>query len=432
MAAIEVRTRQDGSRSFRLKWRYGGGRGGAPQSVTYADLADAKRMKGAVEALGHLVYAEDPRVQTFELVTGQRPTSYTAPTFGEVAERYILSRTRASAQTRDLYRFTVKSRLSALVNRPIEAITDDDIRQVINTITDSGGSATAAYEMTCSVFKFAVNKGMLPGGNPTVFVEAPKKRGRTANFLTVDEAQSLVDACRRDRSVAVGAALADLVVVILGTGLRISEALGLIVADVHVDDINAAWLDVDKQLARRTKKSPLPRRVPLKSSAAQRRVVLDGDTGRILARLIKGRSPGDPVFRNPVDGGWGRQHSINVAWDRARSLAQAAGLAKVPRVHDLRHTHAAWLLTDGVPLLAVSRRLGHESIKVTADVYGHLLPEADDTIREAITKRRGATGREPSRGPASRAATNTRPAAQRTRQRGAGRAATRKDRDTTA
>lgn len=43
------------------------------------------------------------------------------------------------------------------------------------------------------MFKFATNKGMLPGGNPTVYVEAPKKRGRTANFLTPAEAGVLLD-----------------------------------------------------------------------------------------------------------------------------------------------------------------------------------------------------------------------------------------------
>jgi hypothetical protein len=45
--------------------------------------------KGAVEAVGHLIYATDPKVITFELVTGQKPVTYTAPTFGQITERYI-------------------------------------------------------------------------------------------------------------------------------------------------------------------------------------------------------------------------------------------------------------------------------------------------------------------------------------------------------
>jgi integrase len=47
-----------------------------------------------------------------------------------------------------------------------------------------------------------------------------------------------------------------------------------------------------------------------------------------------------------------------------------------PRIHDLRHTHASWLLARGVPIHIVSARLGHENISTTVDTYGHLLPDA--------------------------------------------------------
>jgi site-specific recombinase XerD len=382
MATVETRTRADESKSYRLKWRYGGKRDGAPQSVTYPDIDDAKRMKGAVEALGHLVYADDPKVVTFELVTGQKSVTYIAPTFGVVAERYIASRTSASARTRDEYRQTL-ARVPDLKNGAIEAITDDELRLALNGIVDAGGDATSIHKLISSVFKYAVNKAMLPNGNPCAGVQAPKKRVRTANFLASNEAASLLQACREVP--VVGSHLADFVDVVLGTGLRISEACGLIVDDVHVSDVRNAWIDVTRQLSRDGKS-----RVPVKSRASQRRVVLDLDTAVLLAKLVKGKPNTEPVFVDPVDGGWWRQTRINNQWAKARTVAQKRGLAKTPRIHDLRHTHAAWLLTDGVSLLAVSRRLGHESIKVTADIYGHLLPEADDAIRVAIAQRRTA------------------------------------------
>ncbi|WP_332108264.1 tyrosine-type recombinase/integrase [Mycobacterium branderi] len=43
-----------------------------------------------------------------------------------------------------------------------------------------------------------------------------------------------------------------------------------------------------------------------------------------------------------------------------------------PRIHDLRHTCASWMITAGVPLPVIQRHLGHESIKTTIDLYGHL------------------------------------------------------------
>lgn len=51
--------------------------------------------------------------------------------------------------------------------------------------------------------------------------------------------------------------------------------------------------------------------------------------------------------------------------------------------HDLRHTHASWLLAAGVHPKTVSERLGHSSVQITLDLYSHLLPHIQD---EAINK----------------------------------------------
>lgn len=60
-------------------------------------------------------------------------------------------------------------------------------------------------------------------------------------------------------------------------------------------------------------------------------------------------------------------------------LCEAEGLIPLtrrPTPHDLRHSHASWLISDGTPLPWVQARLGHESIQTTVNVYGHLVPEA--------------------------------------------------------
>ncbi len=56
----------------------------------------------------------------------------------------------------------------------------------------------------------------------------------------------------------------------------------------------------------------------------------------------------------------------------------AAGLAPAPRFHDLRHSHVALLIAENVPMKAIQVRLGHASIVLTTDRYGHLLPETDE------------------------------------------------------
>jgi integrase len=61
-----------------------------------------------------------------------------------------------------------------------------------------------------------------------------------------------------------------------------------------------------------------------------------------------------------------------------------AGLAKEPRVHDLRHTCASWMIQAGVPLPVIQQHLGHESIQTTIGVYGHLDRRSAQAAADAI------------------------------------------------
>lgn len=65
------------------------------------------------------------------------------------------------------------------------------------------------------------------------------------------------------------------------------------------------------------------------------------------------------------------------------SLAEKSGNPDI-RVHDLRHSHASLLISKGVSLVEISRRLGHEKIKTTADTYGHLYPNEDPDIASML------------------------------------------------
>ena len=54
------------------------------------------------------------------------------------------------------------------------------------------------------------------------------------------------------------------------------------------------------------------------------------------------------------------------------------------RIHDLRHSHASYLISKNVNIVAVSRRLGHTSIQTTLDTYTHLLKESNDKLLEVL------------------------------------------------
>ena len=70
---------------------------------------------------------------------------------------------------------------------------------------------------------------------------------------------------------------------------------------------------------------------------------------------------------------------------RLGPACEAASLRFKPRVHDLRHAHASWLLAGGADLQVVKERLGHASI-MTTQKYLHTLPDADDTALDAFSQ----------------------------------------------
>ena len=66
-----------------------------------------------------------------------------------------------------------------------------------------------------------------------------------------------------------------------------------------------------------------------------------------------------------------------------KKLIKAARLPPI-RFHDLRHTAASILLNQGIPIITVSRRLGHARASITLDVYGHLIWTSQNEVAELI------------------------------------------------
>jgi integrase len=86
----------------------------------------------------------------------------------------------------------------------------------------------------------------------------------------------------------------------------------------------------------------------------------------------------DLVFCDP-SGAYLKPDSITA---KISLLAKKAGLKGV-HLHTLRHSHGSQLLSDGVPLPAVSKRLGHSDVYTTAKVYAHALPKDDAAAADA-------------------------------------------------
>jgi integrase len=68
-----------------------------------------------------------------------------------------------------------------------------------------------------------------------------------------------------------------------------------------------------------------------------------------------------------------------------KNLIKDAGLPEI-RFHDLRHTAASLMLQIGIPLLIVSKRLGHAKPSITLDIYGHFMPSLQEKAAEIMDK----------------------------------------------
>ena len=179
------------------------------------------------------------------------------------------------------------------------------------------------------------------------------------------------------------------VTVALLTGLRQGEALGLRSADV---DLEGGHIAVRRTLHRSGGKvlleEPKTRRsrrtVPLTGMAATA-LRRQRDWFQAQQRMLAGSEwqEGDWVFTTAVGT---PMHGSDVT-RRLQRLLAAAGLPHM-RFHDLRHGMATLLIAQGVHARVVMEMLGHSTIAVTMNVYGHVVPalerEAADRLDAAL------------------------------------------------
>lgn len=130
-----------------------------------------------------------------------------------------------------------------------------------------------------------------------------------------------------------------------------------------------------------------------KTDRGRRRIDLDPVTISVLRTHKRHQAE----KRIAIGAGWqGREHDLVFTEPDGRPLdpesvakvfgrrVQRSGLPRL-RFHDLRHTHAAHLIAAGtVPILAISKRLGHASTSFTMDRYGHLFEDAGSEAASAV------------------------------------------------
>ncbi len=168
-----------------------------------------------------------------------------------------------------------------------------------------------------------------------------------------------------------------LVATLFYTGMREGEALGLQWEDFdwqrNLVDLRRTVGVRNGRLVVNTPKSGKLRTVDLPSSLAGR--LRESRSIREAQAAVEGKALSAWVFPALTDA----TKPLNASWFWRHVWSPVLGKAKVRhiRVHDARHTYASMMLRRGVPIAYVSNQLGHSSIQVTVDLYGHFIPGED-------------------------------------------------------
>lgn len=225
--------------------------------------------------------------------------------------------------------------------------------------------------------------------NPADAVDVPRPTRREMTTLSPEQAQQLVQVLQDDP-------LGPLYLTALYTGARRGELIALRWQDV---DLERGTIQITRT-AQRIRGKGVVWSEP-KTAKSRRMIVLPDGAVELLwthrkrqleQRLRMGPlyEDHDLVFARPD----GKPYNAEHVTQHFALIVKRAGLPHI-RLHDLRHTHATWLLQQGVHPKVVAERLGHSTTMVTMDVYSHVLPTMQVEAARTIDRMFDSGGNDP-------------------------------------
>ena len=250
----------------------------------------------------------------------------------------------------------------------VGSISQLEVRGWVAGLTDDGlapATVVKAYQILAKIMGAAVDGGLI-ATTPCRRVPLPRVERHEMRFLTTDEVARLADAIHpRYRAL-----------VLLGAygGLRIGELAGLRRDRVDILRRRVEVAEILVEVAGRISTGPPKTRAGRRNIALPRFVLTE------LNDHLANWSSEDHVFTAPQGGplrvpAWRRRF-----WNPAVAEAQLEPL----RPHDLRHTAVALWIAQGASPKHIAARAGHTSVAFTLDRYGHLYPDAEDTLMDRL------------------------------------------------
>jgi integrase len=322
--------------------------------------------------------ADIARGQWFDPEAGKQP-------FRSYAEDWLTTKADVAPRTR----INIEGRLEnhALPHfgdQAMSAIRPADVRAFVAKLTLSGlapSTVRATYRTVSQIFAQAAIDKVVPS-TPCVTVKLPKdSKQDEMHFLTAEQVNDLADAIEgRYRALVYTAAYG---------GLRAGELVAVKVERLELGElggtiaVTGAASEVRGELVFGTTKTGRKRTVPIPRFLS----------AMLSEHLEQYGSPGGFVFTAPGGGPirhrnfYRRQFQPAVTKARKLAIEQDREDDAIPanlRFHDLRHTCAAMLIANGRHMEEVKDHLGHSSIRVTSDRYGHLFPSTRKERADAL------------------------------------------------
>lgn len=336
-----------------------------------ADGRRRQRKKGGFatrkEAQAHLT----------QMLAAIKKQAYVQPvrtTFGDYLIGQWLPSLTVRPSTKRAYESHVKIYLiPRLGDVPLQRLSRGDLKAMFADLSQRGirkPLSAATLRRVHATVRVALNTALsedLILRNPAVGLKLEVTRKPDIVVWTAAELRTFLDAVAQD-------ALYPVYLFVSMTGVRRGEAVGLRWADV---DLDAGRVSIRRQI---TQRGRLLEEGAPKTRSGFRSIALDPRTVQVLRRVRARQAENrlawgsayedhDLVFARE-NGAPERPDHVSDHFDL---LVQKTGLKRI-RFHDLRHTHATLMLSNGVPAKVVSERLGHSSIALTLDTYSHVLP----------------------------------------------------------
>lgn len=363
---VRVRERPEGSGVYWLFINYHGRRKAKRVGSEAAALEAAKKIEARL-TLG------DWKMDDLE-DKNQKPVFKEYATFW--LETYIKALRRRSTYLR--YGEVLKKYVYPEIGKnPLDEIKKGDIRNLLLKVYNQGLSkATVCMvrDVISGPMGYAVDEELIPA-NPVMGIvkrlDLRQDRRCAVEPMTADEVNHFLETCLKYEP-----DYHPFFMTAFRTGARLGELIALHWGDV---DFHGKFIRIARSYRQGLvdlPKNSQPRRVDMSDQLAE-------TLGRLLVRrkreaLKEGRGePVEIVFHKAGD--YMSQNSVRNVFKRVLRKAKMRNM----KLHVTRHTYASLLLSNGESQVYVKEQLGHSSIDITVDIYGHLIPSAN---REAVNR----------------------------------------------